>query len=278
MTGQPNPGPPAPGSPDAGPAQPRIRVALVDDEPLMRTGLRLILGGAPDIDVVGEAGNGEEAIAALPGWAPDVVLMDIRMPVLDGIATTRAIVQGTSGGVPGIDAGVGSAGTSGGAAGASGEAGAAGEAGTAGGAGPADGVAPRILVLTAFDTDGYILEALRAGAIGFLLKDTPPAELVGAVRSAAAGSHTMSPGVVQRLVDLAGASAPVPQPVADPLAGLSAREREIAECVAAGMTNGKIAAQLFVSLPTVKTHVARVFDKLGVTNRVQLAILVLESR
>ena len=216
----------------------RIRVVLVDDEPLMRTGLRLILGGAPDIEVVGEAGNGEEALAAIPAWAPDIVLMDIRMPVLDGIEATRAIMQGASG----------------------------------------PGTAPRVLVLTAFDTDGYILEALRAGAIGFLLKDTPPAELVGAVRSAAAGTHAMSPGVVRRLVDLAGASAPAAEPVADPLAGLSEREREIAECVAAGQTNNEIAAQLFVSLPTVKTHVARVFDKLGVTSRVQLAILVLESR
>ncbi|MEV0984687.1 MULTISPECIES: response regulator transcription factor [unclassified Brevibacterium] len=220
------------------PAPERIRVVIVDDEPLMRTGLRLILGGAPDIEVAGEAGNGEEALAGMPGWAPGVVLMDIRMPVLDGIGATRAIVEGASD--------------------------------------PAR--APRVLVLTAFDTDGFILEALRAGAVGFLLKDTPPAELVGAVRSAAAGTNAMSPSVVRRLVDLAGASAPAAEPPADPLAGLSAREREIAECVAAGMTNGEIAAQLFVSLPTVKTHVARVFDKLGVTNRVQLAILVLEAR
>lgn len=214
-----------------------IRVVLVDDEPLMRTGLRLILQGAGDIVVVGEAATGQEALDSLPDWSPDVVLMDIRMPVLDGIGTTRALVQGASG-----------------------------------------ARAPRVLVLTAFDTDGYILEALRAGASGFLLKDTPPGELVAAVRSAAAGTHSVSRGVLGRLVGLAESGRSAEEAGPDPLADLSEREREIAECVAAGMTNGEIAAQLFVSLPTVKTHIARVFDKLGVTNRVQLAILVLESR
>lgn len=207
-----------------------IRVAVVDDEPLVRSGLQLILSSADDIEVVAEAATGAEAVAGWQDWQADVVLMDIRMPGLDGISATRQIA--------------------------------------------ADPDAPQILVLTAFDTDDYILDALAAGTTGFLLKDTPPAELTVAVRSAAAGTRAVSPAVLTSLVELAGRS----RARTDPLADLSEREREIAEAVADGLSNAEICQRLFLSLSTVKTYLGRIFDKLGVTSRVQLAILVLESR
>ncbi|MFB9776196.1 response regulator [Brevibacterium otitidis] len=207
-----------------------IRVAVVDDEPLVRSGLRLILSSAADIEVVAEAATGAEAVAGWADWQADVVLMDIRMPGLDGVTATAQIT--------------------------------------------AEPAAPQILVLTAFDTDDYILDALAAGATGFLLKDTPPAELTAAVRSAAAGTRAVSPAVLTSLLELAGRS----RARTDPLAGLSEREREIAEAVADGLSNAEICQRLFLSLSTVKTYLGRIFDKLGVTSRVQLAILVLESR
>ncbi|MCC9192410.1 response regulator transcription factor [Arthrobacter sp. zg-Y916] len=210
-----------------------IRILVVDDEPLIRAGLRLILEGAPDISIVGEAGDGEAALRLAAEHRPDVVLMDIRMPVLNGIAATERITGSLR--------------------------------------------PPRIIVLTSFDTDDFILDALRAGASGFLLKDTAPADLVSAVRDAAQDNLRFSPKILRRIV-AAAASAPGPaQLPEDRLKELSNRERAVAEAVARGLTNTEISAELFVSVATVKTHVANAFTKLDVTNRVQLAVAVLES-
>lgn len=211
-----------------------ISVVIVDDEPLMRTGLRLILDGAPEVTVVAECANGIEAIEAAAEHAPDVVLMDIRMPSLDGVGAARSILSGPA------------------------------------------AKKPAIIMLTAFDTDDFVLGALRAGATGFLLKDSPPGDLVAAVSAAHSGTRAISPAVVSRLVALAGAG----QPEADAhdLSALSERELEIAELVATGLSNGEIADELVVSLATVKTHVARVFEKLGARNRVEVAVAVLARR
>lgn len=206
----------------------QIRVLLVDDEPLIRAGLRMILDGAGGIAVVGEAADGLDAAARVADLHPHVVLMDVRMPRCDGVEATRTIRARTH--------------------------------------------PPTVVMLTAFDTDDFLLRALDAGASGFLLKHTPPAELVAAVQQAADGTMSFSPSVLQRLVTHATRA---PQPTAsDPLDGLSAREAEIARLVADGLTNAEIAGRLFLSLPTIKTHLARIFDKLGVTSRVQLALAV----
>lgn len=210
-----------------------IRVLLVDDESLMRAGLRLILDGAAGIAVVGEAVDGQDAVRQASRLAPDLVLTDIRMPVCDGIDATGRLRNTPH--------------------------------------------PPRVLVLTAFDTDDFILDALDAGADGFLLKDTPPEELVHAVRQAAAGTMTISPSVLRRLVSVATRRGHRTTTV-DPLAGLSDREHEVAERVAEGLSNAQIAADLFLSVPTVKTHLGRIFTKLGIDSRVLLAIRVLESR
>lgn len=209
-----------------------LTVLLVDDEPLIRAGLRLVLDGMNGIQIVGEAGDGREAVELTARLRPDVVLMDVRMPRLDGVAATRQVRA--------LDD------------------------------------APSVVVLTAFATDEYVLGALRAGAAGFLLKHTPPAQLVEAVRQAAAGTMTLSPEAASRLLD-AAASGPAVEGV-DRLALLSEREAEIAELVAEGLTNAEIAGRLFLSVPTVKTHLARVFEKLLVTNRVQVALLVYAAR
>ncbi|GAA1730194.1 response regulator transcription factor [Brachybacterium phenoliresistens] len=240
-----------------------VRLLLVDDENLMRAGLRLMIDGAEGIEVVGEEADGAGALRAVDALDPDVVLMDIRMPGMDGIEATRRL--------------------------------------------HAQGARAAIVVLTAFDTDGFLLDALRAGAVSFLLKDTPPQDVVQAVHEAAQGRARFSPLVLRRLVDLAaggagGADGSRPrEPRAGSLpdgaprgasdspggalptapagrlpAGVTAREWEVAQLVAQGLTNGEIGEALFLSLPTVKTHVGRLFDKLHVTNRVQLAIRVLE--
>lgn len=209
------------------------RILVIDDEPLIRAGLRLILEGVPDISIVGEAGDGEAAVRLAAEHRPDVMLMDIRMPVLNGIAATERI---------------------------------------AGSLHP-----PRVIVLTSFDTDDFILDALRAGASGFLLKDTAPADLVSAVRDAAQDNLRFSPKILKRIV-AAAASTPAPARVPeDRLKDLSKRERAVAEAVARGLTNTEISAELFVSVATVKTHIASAFTKLDVTNRVQLAVAALES-
>ena len=217
-----------------------VRILLVDDESLMRTGLRLLLDGAENLQVVGEAGDGGEAAELAAQLTPDVVLMDIRMPRVDGIEgcrLVRALPQ-----------------------------------------------PPEVLMLTAFDTDSFILDALEAGALGFMLKDTPPRQLVEAVQDTAAGRSSVSPQVLSRLIAVATAQGRspsddgAPRPAAAPgpsLEVLSAREREIAEAVARGLTNSEIAEEMFLSITTVKTHVASIFAKLDVTNRVQVAIRVL---
>ncbi len=210
-----------------------IGVLLVDDEPLIRAGLRMVLDGANQLRILGEAGNGREAVDLVGRLRPDVVLMDIRMPGCDGIEGTRLVRD-----LPDP---------------------------------------PQVVVLTAFETDEFVLRALAAGACGFLLKHTPPPELVAATQQAATGTMSFSPSVLRTLVATATRQAErVVRP--DPLAALSSRETEIAERVAEGLTNQEIAEDLFLSVPTVKTHLARIFEKLAVTNRVQLALAVYRSR
>lgn len=225
---------------DAAPAQEGstvsdIRVVLVDDEPLLRHGLRMILEGAPGISVIGEAGNGKEGIELILGEEPDVVLMDIRMPVMDGIEAT-AQLHSLAGArdIP-------------------------------------------VVMLTAFDTDEFILHALRAGAVGFLLKTTAPEALVASVRAAAQGQQQLSPKVLENLVGLAATPPQPEQEMIQPsgLAELSERENEIAQLVAQGLSNAEIAEQLFISLTTVKTHMKHILAKIDGTNRVHIAIAVL---
>ncbi|MCZ9296066.1 response regulator [Corynebacterium yonathiae] len=212
-----------------------IRVVLVDDEPLLRHGLRMILEGAPGISVIGEAGNGKEGIELILAEEPDVVLMDIRMPVMDGIEAT-AQLHSLAGArdIP-------------------------------------------VVMLTAFDTDEFILHALRAGAVGFLLKTTAPEALVASVRAAAQGQQQLSPKVLENLVGLADTPPQPEQEMIQPskLAELSERENEIAQLVAQGLSNAEIAEQLFISLTTVKTHMKHILAKIDGTNRVHIAIAVL---
>jgi DNA-binding NarL/FixJ family response regulator len=203
---------------------------LVDDEQLIRAGLRLLLHGRDGIEVVGEASDGLEAVSVVAATPCDLVLMDIRMPRCDGISATADIRSRPE--------------------------------------------APPVLVLTTFDDGDLVIDALNAGAIGFLLKDTPPDELVVAVLAAAAGRQTFAPSVLDRLVHAAVAHR---APTADAetlrrLATLTDREREVADALAQGMSNAQISAALLMSLATVKTHLGRVFDKLGADNRVQVAL------
>jgi DNA-binding NarL/FixJ family response regulator len=210
-----------------------IRVLLVDDDALVRTGLQLMLGGAADIEVVGEVGDGAEAAGAVAQLRPDVVLMDIRMPVLDGIDATRALrARG--------------------------------------------GPAPPVIVLTTFDGDASVLASIRAGAAGFLLKHTPPEQIVEAVRRAAAGEPVLSPGVTRTLMDHVagdGREAERARRARDRLARLSDKEREVAVAVAEGWSNAEIAERLYMSVGTVKAHVSSALTKLDLTNRIQLALL-----
>ncbi|MFG3349938.1 response regulator [Streptomyces sp. NPDC048018] len=219
-----------------------IRLIVVDDDPLVRAGLSFMLGGAEDIEIVGEGADGGEVPELVDRLAPDVVLMDIRMPTVDGLTATERLRAR-----PG---------------------------------------APEVVVLTTFHVDEQVLRALRAGAAGFVLKDTPPAEIVAAVRRVAAGDPVLSPAVTRQLMthvagqeDRAGRSAaPRQQPrraAADArLARLAEREREVALAVGQGRSNAEIAAALYLSVPTVKTHVSRILAKLGLNNRVQIALLV----
>lgn len=213
-----------------------IRVVLVDDDPLVRSGLRMLLAGADRIEVVGEADDGRAVLAAVDRHRPDVVLMDIRMPQLDGIAAT-ALVRGQ----------------------------------------PSP---PAVLVLTTFDADELVLRALRAGAAGFLLKDTPPAEIVRAIELVAAGEAMLSPAVTRKLIALVagdGDTVSRQQQARERLATLSAREHEVALAVGRGCANAEIATELHMSVATVKAHVSRLLAKLGVDNRVQIALLVQEA-
>jgi DNA-binding NarL/FixJ family response regulator len=210
-----------------------IRVLLVDDDALVRSGLRMMLAGAAGLEVVGEAADGREVLGAVDTHRPDVVLMDIRMPRLDGIAATRLLA--------------------------------------------AQPDPPAVLVLTTFDADELVLRALQAGAAGFLLKDTPPAEIVRAIEHVHAGDAMLSPTVTRRLISMvagdsdAGARAERARRL---LATLSPRERDVALAVGRGQGNAEIAAALHLSVATVKGHVSRLLDKLEVDNRVQIALLV----
>jgi DNA-binding NarL/FixJ family response regulator len=214
-----------------------VSVLLADDQPLLRRGFRMILEAEDDLTVVGEAGNGEEAVELAQRHTPDVALMDIRMPGTDGIEATQRIT--------------------------------------------AAGPLPKVLVLTTFDLDEYAFGALRAGASGFLLKDVRPGELVAAIRTVAAGDAVVSPRVTRRLLEEFARVLPVPASQREPrfpqLATLTDREREVLVAVARGLSNTEIAATLFVSEATVKSHVGRILAKLALRDRVQIVVLAYEA-
>ena len=209
-----------------------IRVAIADDQGLVRTGFRLILDLEPDIEVVGEAADGAECLRCVAREAPDVVLMDVRMPVLDGIEATRRITE--------------------------------------------SGARSRVLVLTTFDLDEVVFEALRAGAAGFLLKDAPREQLVAAIRQVVAGDALLAPSVTRRLIERF-VRAETRTGGASPFDALSAREREVLSCIVRGRSNGEIAAELFLGEATVKTHIARMLAKLGARDRIQAIVMAYES-
>lgn len=218
-----------------------IRVLIVDDDPLVRAGLRLLLGGSADIEIVGECSDGDEVLAAVRGLDPHVVLMDVRMLRLDGISALRELRREL----------------------------------------PEHPVA--VVMLTTFRSDASVLDALRAGAAGFVLKHTPPGEIVEAVRTAASGSPTVSPDVLRQLIEHVAASAEADtEPTSADSDGLldplSEREREVAFAVADGLGNAEIAARLFLSVGSVKAHISSALAKLGLDNRIQLAILAHDAR
>jgi DNA-binding NarL/FixJ family response regulator len=222
-----------PGGNCAGP----IRLAIVDDDPLVRAGLALMLGGRAEITIVAEAADGDEVPEMVDAHAPDVVLMDLRMPRLDGLAATERLLARPH--------------------------------------------PPRVIVLTTFDADEHVLRALRAGAAGFLLKDTPPPQILDAVRRVAAGEATLSPAVTRRLIEhvTGGAGSgsgfgPRRERARERLTRLTDRELEVARALGQGMTNAELAALLYMSTATVKAHVSRLLAKLELDNRVQVALLV----
>jgi DNA-binding NarL/FixJ family response regulator len=210
----------------------RIRVLVVDDDALVRSGLAMILGGAPDIDIVGQAVDGRDGVRAAREHRPDVVLMDIRMPSMNGLEATEHIQSWAS--------------------------------------------PPKVIVLTTFDLDDYVTRALGAGASGFLLKDTAPAAIIDAVRRVADGDPMLSPSVTARLIAQLreGAAPDRSRKARERLGRLTEREHEVAVAVGRGLTNAEIAAQLHLSVPTVKAHIGRLFAKLTCDNRVQIAICV----
>jgi DNA-binding NarL/FixJ family response regulator len=211
----------------------RLRVLLVDDDALVRAGLSMMVGGAADLEVVGEAGDGEEVPAAIATHQPDVILMDLRMPRIDGITATERVRQRGGG--------------------------------------------PPVIVLTTFDTDANILDALRAGAAGFLVKDTPPAAIVDAIQRVVQGEPMLSPQVTRRLIAHAAERSTRRRQAGERLRHLSEREREVARAIAEGSSNAAIASDLNMSVATVKAHVTHIFTKLGLSNRTQIALLCHEA-
>jgi len=212
-----------------------VRVLIADDQALVRAGFKMILDAEDDLDVVGEASDGAEAVELARRLKPDVVLMDIRMPALDGIEATRQVVAlGTPEPV-------------------------------------------RVLMLTTFDLNEYVYEALRAGASGFLLKDVPPEQLAAGIRIVAQGEALLAPSITKRLIQEFAAAAPVTAAPPKGLDELTARELEVFRLIARGLSNAEIAAELIVSETTVKTHVARVLMKLGLRDRVQAVVLAYEA-
>jgi DNA-binding NarL/FixJ family response regulator len=212
-----------------------IRVLLADDDPLVRTGLKMMLRGADGIEVVGEAADGAQVAAAVRAHTPDVVLMDIRMPVMDGLAATRALTR--------------------------------------------DGQAPQVIVLTTFDEHGLVLEAMRSGAAGYLVKHAAPEDIVEAVRRAARGEPALSPSAARALVEHAAAGpGDRTEHARRQLAQLTERERDVAAGVADGLSNTEIGARLHLSVGTVKAHLSSALSKLDLDNRVQLALLSHDAR
>jgi DNA-binding NarL/FixJ family response regulator len=210
-----------------------VRVVIADDQELVRTGFRAILGSEPDIEVVGEAGDGREAVEYARQLRPDVVLMDIRMPRMDGLEATRRIVTGPDS-------------------------------------------KPRVLILTTFDLDEYVYEALRSGASGFMLKDNPADQLITAVHVIARGEALIAPSVTRRLIsEFARRVSRTPKP--DQLRSLTVRESEVLKLVARGLSNAEIAEELYVAETTVRTHVGRILTKLGLRDRVQAVVLAYET-
>lgn len=209
-----------------------LRLLIVDDDALVRAGLRAVLGSEPDLEVVGEAGNGNEAISAASELAPDLVLMDIRMPEMDGLAATKSIV---------------------------------------------DGGGPRVLILTTFELDEYVYEAMRVGASGFMLKRSTPEDLVTAVRIAVSGDSLVLPETMRRMVEQFATSGEAAAQVRKDIGRLTAREQDVLRLVAQGLSNVEIADQLFVSRETVKSHVTSILTKLGVRDRTQAVIAAYES-
>src|SRR4051812_6749915 len=210
-----------------------VRVVIVDDDALVRAGLAMILRGDPTIDIIGEAGDGESGLELIARLSPDIVLMDIRMPKLDGLEATARLMQ--------------------------------------------KGSPPKVIVLTTFDADDYVVRALRDGASGFLLKDTPPAQIVEAVHKVAAGDPMLSPSVTAQLIAKLGEGqqdASRQTAAQDLLETLTTREREVAIAVGEGKANAEIAQDLYMSVATVKAHVSRIMAKLGVQNRVNIAIRI----
>jgi DNA-binding NarL/FixJ family response regulator len=212
-----------------------VRILLADDQPMLRSGLRMALAGADGLDVVGEAGDGVEAVDLSRRLLPDVVVMDLRLPRLDGLAVTRAIVE--------------------------------------------SGLPVRVLILTAYDTDEYVTGAVAAGALGYLCKDVPPAELVAAIRTVAAGGAVVAPAILARLLVRLAEALPAPATTAGApaLKTLTDREREVLVHVAKGHSNAEIARALTVSETTVKTHVGHMLTKLGLRDRVQAVVLAYET-
>jgi len=211
------------------------RVLVVDDQALLRTAFSSLIDAEDDLEVIGQAADGREAVGMATRLSPDVVVMDVRMPVMDGIEATRQITAGQGTGVP------------------------------------------RVLILTTFDLDEYVFDALRAGASGFALKSRPLEELLSAIRTVAAGEALLAPSVTRRLIAHFAHRAPVAPRAAAGLAELTEREREVLALVARGLSNAELAGTLHVSLPTAKTHVSRILTKLGARDRTQLVILAYES-